>query len=106
MLIGAFYNTKMLFKVSPGAFHPPPKVDSAVIRLQRKENLELKCDEALFRRIVKQGFQNRRKTLRNALKPIDLPLSLRKQEIFDRRAEQLSIDDFVQLTLKIQRWKT
>jgi 16S rRNA (adenine1518-N6/adenine1519-N6)-dimethyltransferase len=106
VLIGAFYNTKMLFKVSPGAFHPPPKVDSAVIRLQRKENLELKCDEALFRRIVKQGFQNRRKTLRNALKPIDLPLSLRKQEIFDRRAEQLSIDDFVQLTLKIQRWKT
>ncbi len=106
ILIGAFYKPEMLFKVPPGVFIPPPKVDSAVIRLTRKENTKLECDEELFRKIVKQGFQNRRKTLRNALKPIFLPEDLTKLEIFSKRAEQLSIDDFIQLTLKIQNWKT
>lgn len=106
VLIGAYYKTEMLFKVPPGVFNPPPKVDSAVIRLQRKERLKLECDEVLFKKIVKQGFQNRRKTLRNALKPILLPVELTEQSIFSKRAEQLSIDDFVQLTLKIQNWKT
>jgi 16S rRNA (adenine1518-N6/adenine1519-N6)-dimethyltransferase len=106
VLIGAYYKTEMLFKVPPGVFNPPPKVDSAVIRLQRKEQLELECDEALFKKIVKQGFQNRRKTLRNALKPIVLPVELTEQNIFSKRAEQLSIEDFIQLTLKIQHWKT
>jgi 16S rRNA (adenine1518-N6/adenine1519-N6)-dimethyltransferase len=60
----------------------------------------------LFKKIVKQGFQNRRKTLRNALKPIFLPDDLTQQNIFDKRAEQLSIEDFVDLTVKIQNWKT
>jgi 16S rRNA (adenine1518-N6/adenine1519-N6)-dimethyltransferase len=106
VLIGAFYKAEMLFKVPPGVFNPPPKVDSAVIRLQRKAELKLECDEALFKKIVKQGFQNRRKTLRNALKPIFLPVELTAQSIFSKRAEQLSIEDFIQLTLKIQHWKT
>lgn len=106
VLIGAFYKSEMLFKVPPGVFNPPPKVDSAVIRLQRKEHLNLECDEVLFKKIVKQGFQNRRKTLRNALKPIVLPVELTEQSIFSKRAEQLSIEDFIQLTLKIQHWKT
>lgn len=105
VLIGAYYDTKMLFKVSPGVFIPPPKVDSAVIRLVRKENVGLDCDEVLFKKIVKQGFQNRRKTLRNALKPILLPTELTVDAIFDKRAEQLSVDDFIQLTKKIEHWK-
>ncbi len=105
VLIGAYYRTEMLFKVSPGVFIPPPKVDSAVIRLTRKPQSNLDCDEELFKKIVKQGFQNRRKTLRNALKPILLPTDLTADLIFDKRAEQLSIDDFIKLTKKIQEWK-
>lgn len=66
----------------------------------------LPCDESLFIKIVKQGFQNRRKTLRNALKPIFLPVELTRENIFDKRAEQLSVDDFIELTIKIQAWKT
>ena len=106
VLIGAYYETEMMFKVPPGVFAPPPKVDSAVIRLKRRRVTTLACDEILFKKIVKQGFQNRRKTLRNALKPILLPLELTQQNIFDKRAEQLSIGDFIDLTLMIQNWKT
>ncbi len=105
VLIGAYYDTEMLFKVSPGVFIPPPKVDSAVIKLKRKLDYTLGCDDVLFKRIVKQGFQNRRKTLRNALKPIFLPKELTKDEIFGQRAEQLSVEDFINLTKKIQNWK-
>lgn len=105
VLIGAFYEREMLFKVPPGVFVPPPKVNSAVIRLKRKTDMTLNCDEVMFKKIVKQGFQNRRKTLRNALKPILLPSELTQDIIFDKRAEQLSIDDFITLTQKIQYWK-
>ena len=106
VLLGAYYNREMLFKVPPGVFNPPPKVDSAVIRLTRNSATEIRCDKNLFEQIVKQGFQNRRKTLRNALKPIFLPLELTKDKIFDKRAEQLSVDDFLDLTYKIEHWKT
>lgn len=105
VLIGAYYDAKILFKVSPGVFNPPPKVDSAVMKLERKQNMNLNCDENLFVRIVKQGFRNRRKTLRNALKPIFLPLDLTKEKIFDKRAEQLSVEDYIELTQRIQQWK-
>ncbi len=105
VLIGAFYDSEMLFKVPPSVFIPPPKVDSAVIRLKRKADLTLNCDEALFKKVVKQGFQNRRKTLRNALKPIVLPSELTQDNIFDKRAEQLSVDDFITLTQKIEHWE-
>ncbi len=105
VLIGAFYEREMLFKVPPGVFIPPPKVNSAVIRLKRKTNMTLNCDEALFKKVVKQGFQNRRKTLRNALKPIILPAELTQESVFDKRAEQLSVDDFINLTQKIQHWE-
>lgn len=105
VLIGAYYTTEILFKVSPGVFIPPPKVDSVVIKLKRKKDLSLDCDEKLFKIIVKQGFQNRRKTLRNALKPILLPLELTEEEIFSKRAEQLSVADYIYLTKKIQHWK-
>jgi 16S rRNA (adenine1518-N6/adenine1519-N6)-dimethyltransferase len=105
VLIGAYYYAEMLFKVAPGVFVPPPKVNSAVIRLTRKAGKSLGCDEELFKRIVKQGFQNRRKTLRNALKPIFLPVELTKDKVFDKRAEQLSIEDFIDLTNTIEQWK-
>lgn len=106
VLLGAFFHTEMLFKVPPGVFHPPPKVESAVIRLKRNDKQTLPCDESLFFKIVKQGFQNRRKTLRNALKPIFLPEDLTAESIFNKRAEQLSVDNFIELTFKIQTWKT
>jgi 16S rRNA (adenine1518-N6/adenine1519-N6)-dimethyltransferase len=87
VLIGAYYHIEMLFKVPPGVFYPPPKVDSAVIRLKKRANNHLSCDEQLFKKIVKQGFQNRRKTLRNALKPIFLPKELTEGDIFYGFAE-------------------
>ena len=105
VLIGAYYQSELLFNVPPEVFIPPPKVDSAIIRLRRKEPISLNYDEGLFKKIVKQGFQNRRKTLRNALKPIFLPLELTRGNIFDLRAEQLSVEDYIYLTQKIQNWK-
>ncbi len=101
VLIGAFYEREYLFTVPQHVFNPPPKVESAVIRLKRKEKFHLDCDEKLLFRVVKQGFQNRRKTLRNALKPINLPDDLRSDPEFGLRAEQLSVADFITLTKKI-----
>ena len=98
VLLQVYYDIEYLFTVEPHVFHPPPKVRSAVIRLQRNATQQLDCDEALFKKIVKQGFQNRRKTLRNALKPLNLPDYIRQAPVFDKRAEQLSVDDFVALT--------
>ena len=105
VLLGAYYQPEMLFKVPPGVFIPPPKVNSAVIRLTRNSQGSLACDETLFRKIVKQGFQNRRKTLRNALKPIILPVGLTQDNIFNKRAEQLSVSEFIELTNNIEKWK-
>ena len=102
VLLQAFYTIQYIEKVPPDVFIPPPKVDSGVIRLQRNDTSSLACDEQLFRKIVKQGFQNRRKTLRNALKPLNLDGKLTTLPQFSKRAEQLSVDDFVQLALLIQ----
>lgn len=101
VLIGAFYKREYLFTVPREVFLPPPKVESGVIRLKRKTEYKLDCDEKAFFRVVKQGFQNRRKTLWNALKPINLPEELRSDPVFRLRAEQLSIPDFIELTNKI-----
>ncbi len=107
VFLQAFYHIDYLFTVTPGSFHPPPKVDSAVIRLRRNNVAALDCDEALFFRIVKQGFQNRRKTLRNALKPINLSDQINTDPILNRRAETLSVQEYVSLTNKIQEsWNT
>ena len=94
----AFYETKLLFEVSNNFFSPPPKVNSAVILLKRKKNLKIDCDEKLFFKIVKLSFQQRRKTLRNSLKQINLSENLREHTIFDKRPEQLSVDQFIDLT--------
>jgi 16S rRNA (adenine1518-N6/adenine1519-N6)-dimethyltransferase len=98
VLLQAYYKITYLFKVPPGVFTPPPKVMSAVIRLERNDTQQLACDEKLFVQVVKQGFNNRRKTLRNALKPLSLPAEISALEILDKRAEQLSVEQFVHLT--------
>lgn len=102
VFLQAYYTVEYLFTVQPNVFNPPPKVQSAVIRLKRNEVLHLDCDERLFSRVVKQGFQTRRKTLRNALKIFNLSETLREDVIFNKRAEQLSVSDFVALTNKIE----
>ena len=103
MLLQAYYDIEFLFKVPPGVFFPPPKVMSAVIRLKRNHRKQLSCDESLFLKVVKQGFQNRRKTLRNSLKPLNLPAIVSAGPIFDKRAEQLSVEDFISLTSLIEK---
>jgi 16S rRNA (adenine1518-N6/adenine1519-N6)-dimethyltransferase len=102
VLLQAYYNIEMLFKVSPGVFTPPPKVMSAVIRLVRNDRTTLQCDEELFVRVVKQGFNNRRKTLRNALKNLNLAAAVSSLPLLEKRAEQLTVDDFVHLTKLIE----
>lgn len=102
VLTQAFYNADYLFTVPPSVFNPPPKVDSGVLRLTRKEHLDLPCDEALFFRVVKTAFQQRRKTLRNSLKRFNLSDNLKANAIFDKRPEQLSVDSFIELTQLIE----
>jgi 16S rRNA (adenine1518-N6/adenine1519-N6)-dimethyltransferase len=102
VLLQAYYKIQYLFTVDEGVFNPPPKVKSGVIRLTRNEKQDLGCDQKLFVRVVKQGFNNRRKTLRNALKPLNLPPEITEEKLLDKRAEQLSVEDFVYLTKKIE----
>ncbi|MFH6768370.1 16S rRNA (adenine(1518)-N(6)/adenine(1519)-N(6))-dimethyltransferase RsmA [Gaetbulibacter aquiaggeris] len=103
VLTQAFYDAEYLFTVLPSVFNPPPKVDSGVLRLVRKENYNLPCDEALLFKVVKTAFQQRRKTLRNSLKTFNLSESLREDTIFDKRPEQLSVQEFISLTQLIQK---
>lgn len=99
VLLQAFYDIDYLVSVPPGAFDPPPKVQSGVIRLRRNGVSALECDEKLFFRVVKTAFNQRRKTLRNALKPVgEIP----DHPLLNKRAEQLSVQDFVTLTLLAQ----
>ncbi len=103
VLLQAYFDIEFLFRVPPGVFTPPPKVMSAVIRLKRNAVEKLVCDEALFVQVVKQAFNTRRKTLRNALKPLNLPAEISTLTLMDKRAEQLSVDAFVNLTFLIQQ---
>lgn len=98
VLLSAFYNTEYLFTVDEHVFNPPPKVKSAVIRLRRNEVSALDCDEKLFTTVVKTGFNQRRKTMRNALKPIGKSLANIPEDLLMKRAEQLSVADFVMIT--------
>jgi len=102
VLVQAFYEAEYLFTVPPDVFNPPPKVNSGVLRLRRKENYTLPCDEKLFFSVVKTGFQQRRKTLRNSLKSFGLSDNLKEDAIFDLRPEQLSVGQFIELTQKIE----
>jgi len=105
VLVQAFYDAEYLFTVPPQVFDPPPKVDSGVLRLTRKKDYELPCDEKLFFRVVKTAFQQRRKTLRNSLKTLDLSDNLREDVIFGQRPEQLSVEQFIELTTSIEKDK-
>lgn len=102
VLVQAFYEADYLFTVPPSVFNPPPKVDSGVLRLTRKEDFSLPCNEKLFFRVVKTAFQQRRKTLRNSLKIFDLPQDIKEDSIFGLRPEQLSTARFIELTQKIE----
>ena len=102
VFLQAFYDIEYLFTVGPNVFDPPPKVNSGVIHLKRNNRKELDCNEELFFRVVKMGFNQRRKTLRNSLKTIlvDLPT---ENEIFGKRPEQLNVEDFIYLTNLIEK---
>lgn len=101
VLMQAYYDIEYLFTVDEHVFIPPPKVKSGVIRLKRKENIVLDCNEKLFKQIIKAGFNLRRKTLRNSLKQMtgDIDTS---DPIFDLRPERLSVSEFVYLTNLIE----
>ena len=102
VLTQAFYDAEYLFTVPPVVFNPPPKVDSGVLLLKRKTNFKLSCDEKLFFRVVKTGFQQRRKTLRNSLKTFNLSDNLKANTIFGQRPEQLRVSEFIELTTLIE----
>jgi len=101
VLCSAFYEREYLFTVEPGVFNPPPKVKSGVIRLIRKEDFKLSCDEKLFFTVVKTAFNQRRKTLRNALKTFNLGELIPGNELLGKRAEQLGLEEFIYLTQSI-----
>jgi 16S rRNA (adenine1518-N6/adenine1519-N6)-dimethyltransferase len=113
VLLQAWYDIEYLFTVGEGAFNPPPKVKSAVIRLVRNSRTDLGCDEGLFKTVVKTGFNQRRKTLRNSLKPLIKAKAEREgwteeqltafisDPVFELRPERLSVEDFISLTLKL-----
>lgn len=102
VLTQAFYEAEYLFTVPPSVFNPPPKVDSGVLRLKRKSNFILPCDEAMFFKVVKTAFQQRRKTIRNSLKMLNLSDNLKANGIFGKRPEQLTVDEFINLTQLIE----
>ncbi len=102
VLIQAWYSVEYLFTVHEHVFNPPPKVKSAVIRMTRNDTQTLGCDEKLFKQVVKTTFNQRRKTLRNSIKPLvgkDCPLT--EDALFNRRPEQLSVQEFVELTNRV-----
>ena len=113
VLLQAWYDIEYLFTVGEGAFNPPPKVKSAVIRLTRNTRTSLGCDESLFKTVVKTAFNQRRKTMRNSLKPLinakaeregwntDQTADFTSDPVFDLRPERLSVEDFITLTIKM-----
>ncbi|MFN8407151.1 MAG: 16S rRNA (adenine(1518)-N(6)/adenine(1519)-N(6))-dimethyltransferase RsmA [Sphingobacteriaceae bacterium] len=98
VFLQAYYQVEYLFTVKAGVFSPPPKVLSAVIRLRRNEIDRLDCDEKLFGQVVRAGFNQRRKTLRNALSSLIKKEDLKDVSLLELRAERLSVQDFVKLT--------
>lgn len=104
VLIQAWYSVEYLFTVHEHVFNPPPKVKSAVIRMTRNSTRELGCNEKLFKQIVKTTFNQRRKTLRNSIASIlDKTNPLSADPIFNKRPEQLSVEDFIELTNRVEK---
>ncbi len=102
VLTQAYYDCKYLFDVLPECFDPPPKVMSGIIQLKRKEKKTLDCDEKLFRQVVKAAFNQRRKTMRNSLKEFSGGKEIAGNDIFNLRPEQISVEQFIELTNLIQ----
>ena len=103
VLMQAWYKVEYLFTVHEHVFNPPPKVKSAVIRMTRNDTTQLGCNEALFKQVVKTTFNQRRKTLRNSIKPIlGKDCSLTQDALFDKRPEQLSVQQFIELTNMVE----
>jgi 16S rRNA (adenine1518-N6/adenine1519-N6)-dimethyltransferase len=97
VLIQAFFSVELLMKIKPESFNPPPKVNSAVIRIKKVRD-KIDCDEILFKQIIKSAFNQRRKTLRNSLKSFKKIENIKEHSIFDKRAEELDVDDYIFLT--------
>ena len=102
VLVQALYDVKYLFTVHENVFNPPPKVKSGVIKLTRNPKEGLQGNEVLFKQIVKAGFNQRRKKLSNALKVLNIPENLKTHPFLDKRAEELSVEDFIAFTVE---WK-
>ncbi len=105
VLVQAYYETTYLFTVNENVFNPPPKVKSAVIRLLRKEE-KLPCNGHLFKKLVKTTFNQRRKTIRNSLKNLGIANSLKEHKFLNLRPEQLSVQDFIELTQLCEKSKS
>ena len=97
VLIQAFFSVELLIKIKPESFNPPPKINSAVIRIKKVRD-KIDCDEILFKQIIKSAFNQRRKTLRNSLKSFKKIENIKEHSIFDKRAEELDVDDYIFLT--------
>ena len=95
------YDVKILFDVSPKVFFPKPRVNSSVVSMTRKKNININFDLKLFDRLVKLSFQQRRKKIKNSLKKLDIKENILEDSIFGLRPEQLSVNDFIRLTQKI-----
>jgi 16S rRNA (adenine1518-N6/adenine1519-N6)-dimethyltransferase len=102
VLLQAWYELEYLFTVDEGAFNPPPKVKSGVIRLVRNSRKELGCDYALFKSIIKATFNQRRKTIRNSIKAVANITDCSTHPLMSKRPEQLSVDEFIELTKLIE----
>lgn len=102
VLLQCWYEIEYLFSVDENCFNPPPKVKSGVIRLKRNSRESLGCDEVLFKSIVKTTFNQRRKTIRNSIKPLLGGKLLPDSILLSKRPEQLSVEEFVELTLLVQ----
>jgi 16S rRNA (adenine1518-N6/adenine1519-N6)-dimethyltransferase len=103
VLMQAYYKIEYLFTVPPTVFDPPPKVESAVIRFTRNEVSRINCDEQLFKTVVKTSFNQRRKTLRNSLKPlVEQGHPMYSDPLFDLRPERLDVDAFIDLTNRVE----
>ena len=103
VFLQAYYDVEYCFTVDEHVFNPPPKVKSGVIKLNRNNVKELHCEEQKFMQIVKAGFNQRRKTLRNALKCFSLKDDLRIERLMQKRAEELSVEDWIAITLACQK---
>ncbi len=101
VLCQTYFHTKYHFNVSPAKFSPPPKVDSGLLSLKRREDLTIDFDQKLFFIVVKTSFQQRRKTLRKSLKTLNIPKIILEDSIFDLRPEKLSATQFIELTKKV-----